>query len=229
MRSYYMSKLPTVLLFFALGVFVCQTTVAQDAKPRYWDTIQKYKKADSLHFPGKGKILLIGSSSFTRWKDVQDYFPEYPLINRGFGGARAGDLIRYVDDIVTPYQPKQVVIYCGNDLGDASLSPADIAGLFKQLFEKIREKNQNVPIAVLSIRADRSDTGKPDRIRRKKETNRLIEKFVRSQNYSAFINVYDPMFNADGTLKNDIFVPDGHMNDKGNGIWKEVIEPYLIK
>ncbi len=229
MHSYSISRLLTVLLFFVLGFFVCETTAAQDAQPRYWKAIQKFKKQDSLHFPGKGKLVLIGSSSFTRWKDVQDYFPEYPLINRGFGGARVGDLIRYVDDIVTPYHPKQVLIYCGNDLGDASLSPADIAGLFRQLFEDIRKKNKNVPIAVLSVRPEKSDVGNAARIQKKKETNRLIEKFVRSQNYSAFINIYDPMHNPDGTLKNDIFVPDGHMNDKGNRIWKKVITPYLIK
>src|ERR1700749_4605998 len=47
----------------------------QDQKPAFWDDIQSFKRQDSSHFPGTNKILFVGSSSFTKWTDVQDYFP----------------------------------------------------------------------------------------------------------------------------------------------------------
>jgi hypothetical protein len=37
------------------------------------------KNRDSAHFPGTNKILFVGSSSFTNWKDVQDIFLLIPL------------------------------------------------------------------------------------------------------------------------------------------------------
>src|SRR5689334_21758852 len=94
-----------VLLFFLLRPVIAG---AQDY-PAFWNDIQAFKKQDSAHFPGTNKILFVGSSSFTNWKDVLDYFPAYPIINRVFGGSTLLDQIRYVKDVVFPYKPKQVI------------------------------------------------------------------------------------------------------------------------
>jgi lysophospholipase L1-like esterase len=57
--------------------------------------------------------------SFTKWTDVADYFPDKKIINRGFGGSRLTDLNDFADDLLAPYQPKQIIIYCGeNDFAD---------------------------------------------------------------------------------------------------------------
>src|SRR5919202_6508982 len=106
-------------LTFAFILCLCTLfTIAVAAQqPPFWDEIQAFKKQDSLHTPPKHAIVFVGSSSFQKWKDVQDYFPGYKIINRGFGGSSLPDVIRYADDVIIPYQPKQVVIYCGdNDL-----------------------------------------------------------------------------------------------------------------
>src|SRR5215813_8439521 len=100
-----------------LILFLLVASVTQAQNPPFWDDIQAFKKEDSAHFPGTGKILFVGSSSFARWKDVQKDFPAYPIINRGFGGSSLTDVIRYKDDVIFKYKPKQIVIYCGeNDL-----------------------------------------------------------------------------------------------------------------
>src|SRR6478672_3833117 len=107
-------KLLFTLLFFAVAQVAC----AQ--QPAFWNDIQQFKKQDSISFPKAGQILFVGSSSFTKWTDVQDYFPGYPILNRGFGGSTLKDVIRYADDIILPYNPKQIVIYCGeNDLASS--------------------------------------------------------------------------------------------------------------
>ena len=115
---------------------------AQDQQPAFWDDIQAFKKQDSVSFPPKNAILFIGSSSFTKWTDVQKYFPGYTIINRGFGGSSLPDLIRYANEIVFPYQPKQIVIYCGeNDLARSDTVTAElVVKRFRQLFTIIRNK-----------------------------------------------------------------------------------------
>jgi len=109
------------ILFIAIG----QLSYAQ-TQPFYSD-IQHFKKQDSLQPPPKNAILFVGSSSFTKWTDVQSYFPSYPILNRGFGGSRLTDVIYYANDIIFPYHPKQIVIYCGeNDFASSDTVTAAI-------------------------------------------------------------------------------------------------------
>src|ERR1700712_1259870 len=92
---------------------------AQKAPP-FWQDIEAFKKLDSAQAPVANPILFTGSSSFTKWTDVNAYFPGYPIVNRAFGGSILKDVIRYAYDAILVYHPKQVVIYCGeNDLASS--------------------------------------------------------------------------------------------------------------
>src|SRR5213596_1026689 len=113
-----MKTLFTHTIYLLLFVFATQSINAQE--PPFYNEIQQFKKQDSISFPPKDAILLVGSSSFRKWQDVQSYFPNYTIINRGFGGSVLPDVIRYANDIIIPYHPKQVLIYCGdNDLASS--------------------------------------------------------------------------------------------------------------
>ncbi|MBL7727787.1 MAG: hypothetical protein JNM68_08880, partial [Dinghuibacter sp.] len=81
----------------------------------YIADIRAFKKQDSLTPPPANAILFVGSSSFTNWTNVHEYFPGKTIINRGFGGSSLTDLIRYAGDVIVPYNPKQIVIYCGEN------------------------------------------------------------------------------------------------------------------
>src|SRR6185295_8400606 len=97
-----------------LVAFFCSLGYAQTAPP-YWEEIVAFAKQDSAQPPPKHPIVFVGSSSFTKWKGVAADFPGYPIINRGFGGSTLVDVIRYAYDVIIPYRPKQVVIYCGEN------------------------------------------------------------------------------------------------------------------
>ena len=197
--------------------------------PPFWNDIQNFKKQDSASFPTKNAILFIGSSSFTNWKDVQDYFPGYPIINRGFGGSTLLDQIRYEKDIIFPYQPKQIIIYCGeNDLASSdTVTSAMVFDRFKELFQMIRGKFAELPIAYVSMKPSPSRRHLFPKMR---EGNQLIKDFLTSQKNGVFIDVHQPMLNESGQPIPEIFLDDSlHMNAKGYAIWKKAIEPHLIK
>src|SRR5678815_2375685 len=189
------------------------TTTA--ATPPFWKDIQNFKKQDSTSFPPKNAILFIGSSSFTKWKDVQDYFPAYKIINRGFGGSTLLDQIRYVNDIVFPYHPRQIVIYCGeNDLAASDMVTGEIVfKRFTDLFNLIRKKLPNVPVVFIALKPS------PSRwhLREKMITaNTAIKNFLKTKPKTAFVDVYHKMLGADGKPMRDIFLEDElHMNAKG--------------
>src|SRR5687768_10042059 len=87
----------------------------QAQQPPFYEEIQAFKKQDSAQMPPQNAILFVGSSSFNFWKDMQQYFPHHTVINRGFGGSALPDVIRYAREIIFRYQPKQIVIYCGEN------------------------------------------------------------------------------------------------------------------
>ena len=211
-----------VVFLFLVGFVKAQNTP-------FYSEIQQFKKEDSIHFPPKHAILFLGSSSFRKWQDVQKYFPDYTIINRGFGGSTIPDAIRYLNEIVYPYEPKQVLIYEGdNDLASSDKITADsVLNRFEKLFSLIRKHLPNTSIAFVSI--------KPSPSREKlmpemQEANSMIKDFLSHQKNAAFIDVYHAMLNKDGTPDKSLFIGDElHMNDKGYHIWQRIIKPYLLK
>lgn len=198
-------------------------------QPPFYNDIQKFKQADQEAMPPKNAILLIGSSSFTLWKDVQDYFPGYTILNRGFGGSTLPDVTRYVEDIVYPYRPKQVIIYCGeNDIASSdTITAQTVAQRFVTLFEAIRKEYHKVPIAFISMKPS------PSRQRflpKLQEANQLIREYLATKDRTAYIDVYSYMMHDDGTPRKALFVKDMlHMNKSGYLIWQHVMLPYFIK
>lgn len=213
-----------ILVFLLLSVSV----QAQEKLP-FWKEVQSLKKIDSTKFPAASQILFIGSSSFTMWMDVQEYFPSKPILNRAFGGSTLVDLIRYRYDVIYPYQPKQIVMYCGeNDFASSDTVTVEmVMERFVTLFKLIRAKYKTVPFAYVSMKPSPS---RAHLMPKYEEANRQIKSYLLKQTRTAFIDVYHAMLNADGTSMTDIFKEDNlHMNAKGYAIWKKIIAPYLMK
>lgn len=221
-------KFGRFLSYVFLLLVLAAATPSLRAQP-FAEDIAAFRKQDSLHFPASKQILLIGSSSFTRWKDVQDYFPSYPILNRGFGGSTLVDVIRYADDIVFPYQPKQILVYCGeNDIASAdTVTPQMVLDRYKQLFFLIRKKLPKVPIVFISMKPSPSRQLMQERMR---EGNALIAAFIKKQKRAGYIDVYKEMIDDEGKPMADLFTEDNlHMNKKGYAIWQRLIEPHLMK
>lgn len=211
--------------FLIVALFSAQLVFAQP----FANEIAAFRKQDSIAMPPKKAILLVGSSSFRLWDNWQDYFPGRKMINRGFGGSSLPDVIRYADDVIFKYRPKQIIIYCGeNDFAASdTVSVPTVVERFKTLFGMIRAKYKRVPVAFVSM--------KPSPSRQKFLTkylaaNAAIKDFLAAQKRTAYIDVYTPMLQPDGNVMTDIFKADNlHMNAKGYAIWKQVMEPYLLQ
>lgn len=217
------------LILLAFCVFTFLGTLKAQKLPPFWQDIVAFKKQDSLQLPQQQGIVFVGSSSFTKWKDINTYFPEYPIINRGFGGSTLVDVIRYAYDVILPYQPKQVVIYCGeNDLAAPdSISATEVLNRVKTLFAIIRTNLPDATISYVSI--------KPSPVRASIQSkvlaaNVLIKAFFKKQKNTAFIDVYKPMLDANGQMREELYVSDRlHMKPAGYAIWQKIIAPYLVK
>jgi lysophospholipase L1-like esterase len=174
-------------------------------------------------------ILFVGSSSFRKWDKLAQSFPGYPVLNRGFGGSTLVDVIRYADDIIFPYAPKQVVIYCGeNDLASSETVTANVVfKRFVTLFGLIRKKLPNASIEFVSIKPSPSRKNIQAKVI---VANKLIKDFIKKQSKTDFIDVYYPMLNPDGSMRKELYLEDDlHMTATGYSIWQKIITPYLLK
>jgi lysophospholipase L1-like esterase len=217
-------------LTFRFFIFVA-LLISYNAKAQqpFWDEIQNFKKQDSISPPPQHAILFVGSSSFNLWKDVQSYFPNYTIINRGFGGSSLTDVIQYASDIIFPYHPKEIVIYCGeNDLAASdTVSAHTVLDRFKTLFDIIRSKLRNEMIVYVSVKPSPS---REKLMPKMEEANQLIKEYLSAQKHTAFVDVYHLMLTEDYKPMPEIFKEDSlHMNPKGYAIWQKAIEPFLIK
>jgi lysophospholipase L1-like esterase len=217
------------LKIIAFFILLCSVGSLQAQQSRFYYEIRNFKKQDSIAMPPVGAILLIGSSSFTKWTEVQSYFPGYTIINRAFGGSTLPEVSAYAEENIAKYKPKQVVIYCGeNDLASSdTVTPTVVLNRFQQLFKIIRNKAGEVNITFLSI--------KPSPIRKKlqmkvEQSNALIKAFLKTRSGAAFVDVYHSMLINGRVINGSIFTSDSlHMNAKGYAIWQKLMLPYMLK
>jgi lysophospholipase L1-like esterase len=221
-------KLRISTLFFILFL-IKLNGVAQNEVAPFYDAILQFKQIDKTNPPPKNAILFVGSSSFTMWHDIQDYFPNFVIINRGFGGSTLADQIRFVDDVVFPYAPKQIVIYCGeNDFANSdTITSQMVIQRFSTLFNLIRTDLPEVTISYVSMKPSPSRWHLKDKFI---EANQGIQRIVESNPNASYINIWDGMLGFDATPNKDLFLDDMlHMNAKGYALWQKAITPHLSK
>lgn len=186
--------------------------------------IQAYEQADLLSPPAKGGLLFYGSSSIRLWPSVERDFPDYPVLNRGFGGATLQDCVRAYPRLVKPYAPRLILLYSGdNDLADGH-SPQHVLASLQAFLDLLEKDFPSTLVALISIKPSPIHQNQ----REIQETNRLVEALVSQRDNLTFINIYPKMLKPDGSPNELLFLDDRlHMAQAGYDIWKEAVASYL--
>lgn len=213
-------------VFFFL-IFFSSFQVKAQTQPAFWDDVQAIKKYDKVYAPPKDPILFTGSSSIRLWTNLSQQFCGYTVLNRGIGGAVINDIDRYVEDIIVPYKPKQIVLYIGeNDIISAPKGDSIAAG-FQRLFTHIRERLPQVPVAYISIKPSPS---REQFLAIAVRANQLIRSYLAQQPMTAFIDIFPMMLTKEGKMRPELFRDDMlHMKPAGYDIWYQKIKPFLVK
>jgi len=191
----------------------------------YEDEIAAFEKADQKKMPPVDATLFIGSSSIRFWTSLAEDFPEFPTINRGFGGSHIPDSTFFADRIIFPYHPRRIVFYAGdNDLADGK-TPEHLEADFKAFVGKVRSQLPETPIYFISIKPSVMRWKIVDKIR---ETNDLIRQDIAADPSLHYVDVFTPMLGPDGKPLRKLFRPDGlHMVRAGYELWVSVLKPML--
>src|SRR5262252_6047441 len=125
-----MKRVLVLLFVLTIGFAAPHLRAAADGFAKWESEIQKFEAADRAEKPPKGAILFVGSSSIRLWTNLVESFPKKKIIQRGFGGSTMADALHFANRIILPYEPKEIVIYEGdNDLAGGK-APNEITGEF---------------------------------------------------------------------------------------------------
>ena len=211
-----------ILLFSGASNFL----FGQETIPFSKEVQEITKKYDSIWDSSKNSIVFTGSSSVRKWKDLPVSFPQHQIINTGFGGSQASDLLYHLDALVLKYNPEKVFIYEGDNDINAKKKPKQILQTTQRIIAKIKDKNPNVKILLISAKPSISRWKLKGKYKR---LNRKFKHIANKNTYLEFVDVWTPMLNR-RKLKKDIFIADGlHMNQKGYDLWYTAMKNYINK
>ncbi len=210
-----------VVLFALIGLVM--VSFAQE-RP-FASEMEAFQQADKKSKPADGVYLFVGSSSIKMWDNLAESFPGKPVLNRGFGGSTLAEVSQNIDIVIYPYNPREIIIYAGENDIAAGVSAVETFNRFKTLFGQIRNKFPKTPLVFISI--------KPAPSREKflpvvKEANDLIQSFIRKNPNTFYIDVFSRMLNEDGSFKS-IYLDDNlHMTHEGYAIWTQALKPVMF-
>lgn len=210
----------------ACTALLCLVAPLLLAAPEKWTAaIDKFTQNDVTNPPPHHAVVFVGSSSIVKWTSLEHDFPGVKVINRGFGGSELADSAFYADRIVTPYEPRTVVVYAGDNDLNARKTPEDVLGAFREFVSKVHAKLPQTRIVFIAMKPS------PSRWKLREtfeKANALIAAECAHDKRLRFVDIWHPMLDAKGQPRPELFVGDMlHMNPSGYAIWTPLVAAAL--
>src|SRR5882724_9827793 len=167
--------------------------------------IAALEQEDRTNPPPKDGVLFIGSSTIRLWKTLAQDFPNYKVINRGFGGSEITDATHFADRIIFPYQPKTIFLRAGGNDIHAGKSPAQVFADFKAFVETVHPKLPDSDIVFISLSPSSSRWSEAED---NKALNKMIEDYIHGKPHLKYLETYDIALGPDGKPRDELFIAD---------------------
>ena len=128
---------------------------------------------------------------------------------------------------MTPYQPKTIVFYAG----DNDISKGKSAKIVSEDFRKFAKlTTQALPQTQILFVAIKPSIKRWNLMNKMRVANQMIADFAKSNPKITFIDIDTPMIGSDGKPRQDLFLKDGlHINAKGYQIWSDRVKRELAR
>ncbi len=200
----------------------------REAAVKKWaDEMKRIAKLDAEQKDPEDAILFLGSSSIRLWSDIAEDLKPWPVVSRGYGGAKFSDLVVLAEDIIKPHKFRAAVIFVGNDVtgGKDDKTPEEVVRLFEHVVGTIRRQEPKAPIFLIEITPTPKRWAAWEEI--KKVNAGLKAACQRGENLT-FISTADKYLNADGGPMPELFKEDQlHQNRQGYAKWSVIIRQSL--
>lgn len=215
----------TLVVALSVAYFWYRDAVSNDAS-FYEEDISAFETADKASFPPAQGIVFVGSSSIRFWHTLAQDMSPLEVVQRGFGGAHMSHVLHNFDRIITPYQPKAVVVFVGgNDLG-AGKSVQSLISNYQSFVDKLKQDLPNTDLWILSM--------KPSKLRWEiwPDMELVDDYFSDLENENENIYLVDTgrsLLNKNGE-PDEVYAFDGlHLNAEGYRRWSALLQPKLLE
>jgi hypothetical protein len=202
--------------------------ICQGPEAAVWENdIRKFEHLDSTETYSKDAILFTGSSSIRLWDSLAKDMAPYPVIKRGYGGAKLSDYLVYAKRIIYPHDCRAIVIFIANDITGvpADKTPPEVGEMARSLLGIIRAKYPDIPVFWIEITPNSSRWKAWPEIQ---EANLEIEKACHADRHAFFIHTAWAFLNEKESPKDELFRPDHlHLNAEGYKVWTGIIREEL--
>jgi lysophospholipase L1-like esterase len=209
-----------------LALIILSTIFAKAQDPnRFKEQVdQLYNK--EYHFsPDKKQVVFAGSSSVRMWKDVQNYYPDFNVVNNGFGGSQFSDLLYFYRELILKQKPDILFIYEGDNDIAANKKTGLIKHEAKELYKQVR---LDLPETKIIFISPKPSIARWNLKKKYEKLNRRLKRYCNKNDNLDFADVWSAMLDEEGVVFQDIFIQDGlHMKKKGYDLWGKVIGEYL--
>jgi hypothetical protein len=218
--------------FFAAFLIISCTSLRvypqQPAVISWEQDIRAFEHLDSIESYSNQSVLFAGSSSIRLWPALARDMNPFPVIQRGYGGAKLSDMAVYIDRIVYPHPCRAIVLFVGNDITgeEDDISPEETARLFRNLLKTIRKEFPDTPVFWIAV------TPTPLRWNVWPEIQQAGERIraaCEKDKNTYFVRTDFAFLNKASLPDESLFMPDRlHLNAEGYAVWSEIIKNALI-
>lgn len=215
----------------------CQDDELPQEIAKWEDSIAKLEarnESDRLEQNDVEGILFYGSSSIRLWNSIREDMAPWPVIQRGYGGAKLPDAIHYAQRVVGPHigasnlnRCRAVVVFIANDIGgkDNDATPEEVGQRFQKLHSWLREIDPDIPFFWIEVTPTNSRWEVWPEI---EQATRLIAETIDRDSNSHLIHTAGPYLGTDGKPKSNLFLKDQlHLNLIGYQQWAILIKAQL--
>ena len=212
-----------VLICLCVGVSLLP---AQEATPRPDPGIHAREiAAFAKRKPVTGGIVFTGSSSIRLWPHMADDFPGLPVVNQGFGGSVANDLIVYFDTVVARHEPKVIVTYTGSNDLNFNLTVNEAFADYTRFLTMAHERFPEARAIVTSVKIA---PARADQVPKVAALNNLLEKWCGDKEWARFIDCTRYLEDGNGQPDESLFRKDRlHLNPVGYAHWLILLDPVV--
>jgi hypothetical protein len=221
-----------LLLLISLAILSCSPVKKYRELPevKTWENdIRKFEQLDKDEKYSPDAILFAGSSSIKLWSSLENDMSPYPVIQRGYGGAKLSDFAVYADRIFAPHLCRAIVLFIANDItgSESDKSPEEVGKLFQFVLKIIRKTHPDTPVCWIEITPTAARWSVWSQIQK---ANDAISDICLQNRNTLFIRTDSSFLDAKGKPKAELFVDDKlHLNKQGYAIWAEIIKNELYK
>lgn len=201
-------------------------TVADPDPLRYEKAIESFINWDKKNTYPDNAILFVGSSSIRLW-ETNRFFPDLPVINRGFGGSHISDVNFFFEKLVSKYKPKVIVFYAGDNDIAYNKQINDVYEDYTQFVNLVKKSDPETEIIYIPIKPSISRWIFWEKMQ---QTNQKIRNYSETNPKLHTIDMALPILNEAGQPDPSLFIEDGlHLSEKGYQLWVKILRPLLLQ